>query len=257
MGIGTKTVGSGTLWEGETHTRCWLYCSVCHSRVCTPARHSSTGNPSQINMIGTPSLTLSPVVCVIADSRDLSSIWFSFSCFHFFAIAKAFLFLAYIMPTSFVACSCFFWLSYLRPWLTSSCQPIIYFLISQSYLQLCLSMVTCPHFLYDLPPNKAWTAAFCYCFINRFDGYQICLIGRLLPALLSSLLVMKFLCTAVVLLGCSIMWSRLSVLLPIFSMLMGKWIIVFQHSRAELSSHVMWCPPLGVQVDNDSNNELK
>lgn len=150
-----------------------------------------------------------------------------------FHLVTAFLFLAYIMPVCLVARSpCFFRLYYLRPWLKSSCQPTIYFLISWSCLQLYLSMVACLPFLYELLPNKARTAAFCYNFVKRSDGYQICLIMRLLQALLPSLLgaanlVIMFLYIVIVLLGCSIKWSRLLVLLPIFSVLMGGWIVIF------------------------------
>lgn len=203
-----------------SNVNCTPHC-VTQVYQCTPVRGSFTSSLLQIIW-----LIILPWTCLM-----LLILLLTLGTFH---LVTAFLFLAYIMPAHFVAQSpCLFWLSYLRPWLIPSCQPTTYFVISWSCLQLYLSMVTCLHFWHVLP-SKAWAAAFCCCFRKGFEGYPICLILGLFQALLSSLLggahlVLMFFHLVIALLGCSIKQSRLWVLLPIFSVQMGRLIVILHH----------------------------
>lgn len=145
--------------------------------------------------------------------------------------------------------------------MSTSCQPTIYFLISWSYLQLYLSMVTCLHFWHVLP-NEAWAAAFCCCFRKLFEGYQIWLILGVFQALFSSLLgaahiVIMFFHQVITLLGCSIKQRRLLFLLPIFSVQMGEWIVILLYCRTGVFSHPIWHFSLGVQVDQRVKQRAK
>lgn len=203
-----------------SNVNCTPHC-VTQVYQCTPVKRSFTSSLLQIIW-----LIILPWTCLM-----LLILLLTLGTFH---LVTAFLFLAYIMPAHFVAQSpCLFWLSYLRPWLIPSCQPTTYFVISWSCLQLYLSIVTCLHFWHVLP-SEAWASAFCCCFRKGFEGYPICLILGLFQALLSSLLgaahlVLMFFHLVIALLGCSIKQSSLLVLLPIFSVQMGRLIVILQY----------------------------
>lgn len=130
-------------------------------------------------MADTSSVNTLPWTCLL-----LLMLYLTLWAFH---LVTEFLFLAYIILVWFVSQSpCFSWLFYPRPWLSYSCQPAIYFFISWSYLKCSLSMVVCLHFLDELFPSEARTAAFCCCLRKEFEDNQSCLIVGLLQALFCS-----------------------------------------------------------------------